>query len=107
MFCPVCNCEYREGYTRCADCDVDLVATLEEVAERPTEHDFEVVWQGDSESECSFVCAQFRDVGIPFRVNQQSRQFLKGVVQRFEIQVQTGFRDTAKQVIQSKLRPID
>lgn len=25
MFCPKCKFEYREGYTKCADCDVDLV----------------------------------------------------------------------------------
>jgi hypothetical protein len=25
MFCPVCESEYREGFARCADCDVDLV----------------------------------------------------------------------------------
>jgi hypothetical protein len=28
MFCPLCKAEYREGYTRCADCDVDLVPAL-------------------------------------------------------------------------------
>jgi hypothetical protein len=28
MFCPVCESEYREGFARCADCDVDLVDIL-------------------------------------------------------------------------------
>lgn len=28
MFCPVCRAEYRPGFTRCTDCDVDLVAEL-------------------------------------------------------------------------------
>ena len=27
MFCPSCGTEYREGFARCADCDVALVAT--------------------------------------------------------------------------------
>lgn len=28
MFCPQCETEYREGFTRCADCDVALVPEL-------------------------------------------------------------------------------
>ncbi|MCX5801305.1 MAG: DUF2007 domain-containing protein [Candidatus Eisenbacteria bacterium] len=28
MFCPECRAEYREGFLRCTDCDVDLVAEL-------------------------------------------------------------------------------
>jgi hypothetical protein len=28
MICPECESEYREGVTRCADCDVDLVDEL-------------------------------------------------------------------------------
>ena len=28
MFCPVCKVEYRPGFSRCADCDVDLVEEL-------------------------------------------------------------------------------
>ena len=28
MFCPQCRSEYREGFTRCADCDVELVPAL-------------------------------------------------------------------------------
>jgi len=30
MFCPDCKAEYRPGFTRCADCDVDLVYELSE-----------------------------------------------------------------------------
>lgn len=30
MFCPQCKSEYRPGFTRCADCGVDLVDRLPE-----------------------------------------------------------------------------
>jgi len=30
MFCPVCRSEYRTGFTRCSDCDVNLVSELPE-----------------------------------------------------------------------------
>lgn len=29
MFCPRCRDEFRPGFTRCADCDVDLVDSLD------------------------------------------------------------------------------
>ncbi len=29
MFCPVCKDEFRPGFTRCADCDADLVESLD------------------------------------------------------------------------------
>lgn len=28
MYCPECKSEYREGFTKCADCDVPLVDEL-------------------------------------------------------------------------------
>jgi len=28
MFCPQCKAEYRVGFTRCSDCDVELVKEL-------------------------------------------------------------------------------
>lgn len=30
-WCPVCKCEYKEGITKCADCKVELVDSLENV----------------------------------------------------------------------------
>jgi hypothetical protein len=29
-FCPACHCEYRPGFTRCTDCDIELVDSLSE-----------------------------------------------------------------------------
>ena len=31
MWCPKCKNEYREGFTHCPDCDVDLVESLESI----------------------------------------------------------------------------
>ena len=35
MFCPVCEDEFREGFTRCNDCDVALVVSLDDVPPPP------------------------------------------------------------------------
>jgi len=42
VFCPECESEYREGFTRCADCDVDLVAELAQLAVPPDEDVIEI-----------------------------------------------------------------
>ncbi len=38
MFCPKCKAEYREGFSTCADCDVDLVSELSPEPEPSVEH---------------------------------------------------------------------
>jgi hypothetical protein len=35
VICPECENEYREGFTRCSDCDVALVESLDDVGEMP------------------------------------------------------------------------
>ncbi len=35
MFCPRCRCEYRPGFSRCADCDVELVEVLSAAPPEP------------------------------------------------------------------------
>jgi hypothetical protein len=32
MYCPLCKAEYREGFVRCSDCQVDLVSRLKQAA---------------------------------------------------------------------------
>lgn len=38
MFCPQCRVEYRPGFTRCSDCEVDLVSELSESDARAPRH---------------------------------------------------------------------
>jgi putative signal transducing protein len=49
MFCPECRAEYREGFTKCADCGVRLVGKLP--APSPVQSQFvdleEVLTTGD------------------------------------------------------------
>ena len=39
MFCPVCECEYKEGIELCPDCGVELVEELPEKTEEMSEVD--------------------------------------------------------------------
>lgn len=50
MFCPKCGAEYREGFYRCVDCEVDLVEEapdLPSVAEATEQHYVTVLRTGD------------------------------------------------------------
>lgn len=38
-FCPKCRCEYRPGFTECADCGVSLVDHLPDKPEQPGDLD--------------------------------------------------------------------
>ena len=37
-FCPECQAEYRDGFTRCAECDLDLVEQLPEAFDTSEEN---------------------------------------------------------------------
>ena len=87
MFCPQCRVEYRPGFTRCSDCDVDLVyelpkqesadAELEE--EAPPRYEFAngeeyrpLVDYLDS-TFCADACLALKGEGIPYRVKELPR----------------------------------
>ena len=40
MFCPKCRCEYREGFSRCADCHVELIPELVPLPAEPKASDY-------------------------------------------------------------------
>ena len=99
MFCPVCKLEYRPGFTRCSDCDVPLVESLDGVsvhtnapqgvAQNPDAA--ELLWTG-TESSISGAIAEAldaanisyheraRDVGVlpGFRNQSMQSSFTRG-----------------------------
>ena len=82
MFCPQCKAEYRRGFTRCADCDVDLVheLSLDPVAtqsfdddpqtSRPPDGNMRPIWRGIVQDYCVSLCYTLREQGIAYRVNE-------------------------------------
>ncbi|MGH9713997.1 MAG: hypothetical protein ACRD5M_11940 [Candidatus Acidiferrales bacterium] len=61
MFCPVCKSEYREGFTRCSDCGVDLVPSIPAPA---PPNDLALAWRGGDPSLFSAALAALQDAGI-------------------------------------------
>ena len=99
MFSPECKAEYRPGFTRCADCDVDLVANLTEVKpESEDRSDLREVWTGDEQESCVDTCLTLKEAGIPYEVTQRQTQFLQAAEAHFKIAVPLSFYKQAKEL---------
>jgi hypothetical protein len=82
MFCPVCKAEYRQGFARCADCDVELVY------EFPEEDPFCSFWKGDDPRVHAELCELLGEQGIPHRtIRRQDHLFNWNTRSAFEIGV--------------------
>lgn len=68
MICPRCKSEYREGFVRCADCDVELVANLdsEEQLEESSENELVSVLETEDASFLADAVAAIEEAKIPY-----------------------------------------
>jgi hypothetical protein len=70
MFCPQCKAEYRQGFTRCADCDVDLVESLprseESVSQVRPGGDLTPLWEGDDLALHTTLLEELESAGIRY-----------------------------------------
>lgn len=101
MFCPQCRAEYRPGFTRCSDCEVELVEHPPESYHSSlvsSEAQRKRVWFCDERESCVYVCAGLRAAEIPFRVTQRKHQVFWNVDEHYEIWVPAEFYDKAKAI---------
>src|ERR1700756_3286292 len=106
MFCPQCKAEYRSGFNRCSDCNVDLVDHVPESVPQ-SDHDavmnagvmegspLRSVLSTEDRAECVYVCEQFKAAKVPFKVIQRRHQFFKGVDEHFDVLVPENIRQKA------------
>jgi len=95
MFCPQCKAEYRPGFTRCADCDVDLVYEPPASASGPgeaggqtenPEDPFCSFWRGDDPRIHAELCELLNEEGIPHKtVRREDHLFNLNTKSAFEI----------------------
>lgn len=73
-FCPSCHAEFRQGFTRCNECDVPLVAELSEPGTRSEANarvgSLQVVSTSLEQTEANFVRNLLDSAGIPSVIDQ-------------------------------------
>jgi hypothetical protein len=109
MFCPNCKAEYREGFTRCADCGVELVYELPAAAivpiepidpGDPAEDPFCSFWKGDDPRLHAELCELLVERSIPYKtIRRQDHLFNWNTKSAFEIGVPFSKFDQAEAAI--------
>lgn len=81
MICPECGAEYREGFTRCADCDVDLEApspTPPPDEDERANIELVKVWEGGNPALLAVIESVLDDAGIEYSTTSENLQDLFG-----------------------------
>jgi hypothetical protein len=109
MFCPACKAEYRQGFTRCADCDIDLVYALDVepgAARRGVGQltdpspDLRLIWTGNSQTYCVTLCRKLMNAGIPYQVAQVAEESYRMQMRwRYDLGVPEANYERAKELL--------
>jgi len=78
MFCPVCGDEYRPGFSRCADCDVELIDTPPERIEAAKPIELVTVLETGDQSQVAVAKSMLEGAGIPCIARNERLQNLFG-----------------------------
>jgi hypothetical protein len=114
MYCPQCKAEYRQGFTRCADCEVELVYEPPQSApgwgsssepggraEEP-EDPFCSFWRGDDPRIHAELCELLNEEGIPHKtVRREDHLFHLNTKSAFEIGIPFSQFDKAEAAIKA------
>ena len=110
MFCPQCNAEYRPGFTRCSDCDVELVADPPHFALAgktpsdpgdPNEDPFCSFWKGEDARLHAEMCEVLEEASIPHKtVFRSDHLFHFSNFPAYEISVPFSQFEKAEKVVQ-------
>ena len=111
MFCPQCNAEYRPGFTRCSDCDVDLVQDPPHFALAgapppadpgdPNEDPFCSFWKGQDARVHAELCEVLDEGGIPHKtVYRSDHLFNLSNYPAFEVGIPFSLFEKAEKAVQ-------
>ena len=106
MICPECGAEYMPGFTRCADCLVDLVEPGSQEVAPERDHDETLaevvcVYRATQRGRLPLAESLLRSAGIPFIASGEHLQQLTGldVFGPAELYVSAADADDARAVL--------
>ena len=78
MYCPLCEAEFRDGFTMCSDCHVALVSTLEEAQAQRVR-----LWKGTRQEKLDRILGALDAQQVPSHfkeiVNMRPRISIMGI----------------------------
>ena len=78
MFCPKCRAEYREGFSTCADCNVDLVDDLPPLDEDTPEYvHFVEILATYNPADVAFLKSLLESEGIQYFFNGEHFMYMR------------------------------
>lgn len=108
MFCPMCQSEYRAGFTRCQECGVDLVSQLPEPDAELRARGFEVVFVTLNPIEADLVRSVLEASGIEvFMIDENITRIdppIALMIGGMKVAVPQGQRDAAIEVLKQYRR---
>ena len=109
MICPNCESEYREGFSRCAECDVDLIQPIDESADlikTDPKSELTRVFETQRHDLLIEICLAFENQNIPYLSQSGTAFDTYGVVEQTQTLVWRGalwvpeaYVDDAEQII--------
>ena len=104
MFCPNCKAEYREGFTHCSDCDVDLVASLPELAEKEKDDDdvtFIPVLSTYNLGDIALLRSILDDQDIEYFLQGENTSYIRGYMDPTILMIKDDQVETTKELVVS------
>jgi len=111
LFCPSCQLEYRSGFTRCSDCDVDLVAALptETTLQEVGVHDLRspsILRRGVSVPDAAVIRDALNAAGIRFNTRRATAEIVADGTPTYEFWVDGEDRANAVSVLESAFEAV-
>jgi hypothetical protein len=108
MYCPACGVEYRDGFSRCNDCDVALVAGPPPATVRVDERPDALLWQGVDPQALANIRSILSEANIRYSAHQPDTPiFFTSTPRAWEIRVFVDDLDRAAKLIADQVESDD